>query len=376
MNVEEQNLSRDQIRTILLMVARRLELVKGAVVFRNVANEFALVFPDKDDMGAQFPNVRQLLNQPIDTDEGPVEIYPYYILFPDSTLATTADEVFSYHSYFMQHDPEVDYRIIDESEVRRIRDGIQMKNEISEALREDRIEIYFHPIYSVKENRFTSAEVLARIRRTDGTLLMPGAFIPVAETSDQVIHIGEAVFDKACRFLADNDIRALGVDYIEINLSVAQCQRKTLAAEFIEIIDRYHVDPSQINLEITESGSVRHRKTLISNMNALIEKGIRFSLDDFGTGESNLDYIMNMPVDIVKFDKTFTQTYFTNDRTKYVIDNVIEMIRGLNLEIVSEGVETEEQYNTMVAQKIDYIQGYYFAKPMPAEEFVYFLKIH
>ena len=376
LNTEEQSLTREQQRTVLIMVARRLELIPGSVVFRNVANEYALVFKNKDDMEAQFPNIRKLLNTPIDAEGGPVELHPYYILFPDSSLATGADEVFAYHSSFMPHDPEVDYRIIDEDEVRRIREGAYMKNEISDALREDRIEIFFHPIFSVKEQKFTSAEALARIRRPDDTLIMPGAFIPVAETSDQILHIGEAVFRKACEFLSSHDITALGMEYIEINLSVAQCQRKTLATEFIEIMEQYKVNPRQINLEITESGSVKHRKTLIANMHALIAAGVRFSLDDFGTGESNLDYIMNMPVDIVKFDRTFTQAYFSSERTKYVIDTVIGMLRGLDLEIVCEGVETEEQYNTMSAHNIDYIQGYYFAKPMPADEFVYFLKIH
>jgi EAL domain-containing protein (putative c-di-GMP-specific phosphodiesterase class I) len=163
---------------------------------------------------------------------------------------------------------------------------------------------------------------------------------------------------------------------VEVNLSVQQCQRKTLAEEYIAIMERYHVDPSYINLEITESGSVRNRKTLIANMKALIEYGVRFSLDDFGTGESNLDYIMNMPVDIVKFDRTLTQAYFSSERTKYVIDTIIEMIRGLDMEIVSEGVETQEQYHTMMEKEIDYIQGYYFAKPMPADEFLFFVQSH
>ncbi|MBP5266164.1 MAG: EAL domain-containing protein, partial [Lachnospiraceae bacterium] len=217
---------------------------------------------------------------------------------------------------------------------------------------------------------------LARIRNRDGSLMMPGAFIPVAETSDQIIHIGQRVFAKVCEFLANHDMDKVGIDYVEVNLSVQQCQRKTLAEEYIAIMEKYHVDPRRINLEITESGSVRHRKNLIANMKTLIEYGVRFSLDDFGTGESNLDYIMNMPVDIVKFDRTLTQAYFSSARTKYVIDTVIEMIRGLDLEIVSEGVETQEQYHTMIEKDIDYIQGYYFAKPMPADEFLFFVQSH
>lgn len=374
-NTDESGLSRNEGRSMLVTVARRLELIPGAMVFRNVANEFALVFKSKEEMEAQYPNIRRLLEEPIATEAGSVHLHPYYILFPDSMLAYSADEVFAYHSFFMPHDPEMDYRIIDEEEVKHIREGIRIRGEISDALREDRVEVFFHPIFSVEKQRFTSAEALARIRNRDGSLMMPGAFIPVAETSDQIIHIGQRVFEKSCEFLSKHDVVELGIDYIEINLSVQQCQRKSLATEFIEIMERYHVKPGQINLEITESGSVKYRKTLLANMNALMEAGVRFSLDDFGTGESNLDYIMNMPVDIIKFDRTLTQSYFANDRTKYVIDSVIEMIKGLHLEIVSEGVETESQYLSMKDKEIDYIQGYYFAKPMPAEEFLYFVKM-
>ena len=376
LNPEEQIFDRRQMRTILITIARRLETIPGSILFRNVASEYALVFKDKNTLEAQFPNIRSLMEQPIETDDGEVELRPYYIIFPDSTLAAGAEEVFAFHSFFMQHDPELDYRIIDAEEVKRIREGLRIKAEISEALREDRVEVFYHPIFSVDQQRFTSAEALARIRNRDGSLMMPGVFIPVAETSDQILHIGQRVFAKVCEFLANHDMEKIGIEYVEVNLSVQQCQRKTLAEEYIAIMEQYHVDPSYINLEITESGSVRNRKTLIANMKALIEYGVRFSLDDFGTGESNLDYIMNMPVHIVKFDRTFTQAYFSSERTKYVIDTIIEMIRGLDMEIVSEGVETQEQYHTMMEKEIDYIQGYYFAKPMPADEFLFFVQSH
>ncbi|MCR5641187.1 MAG: EAL domain-containing protein [Lachnospiraceae bacterium] len=374
LGTENQNFTRVQMRSILLTAAKRLDSIPNTLLFRNVAREYILLFRNREELETQYPKIRELLQQPIATDEGVTELHPYYIILPDSGLVTGADEIFAFHGHFLQHDPEVDYRIVDAQEMKRIREEVRIRSEISEALREDRLEVYLHPIFSVEKQRFTSAEALARIRYRDGGLMMPGAFIPVAEQSDQIIHIGETVFRKSCQFLAEHDMEELGIEYIEINLSVAQCQRPTLAAEFIEIMDQYQVDPRQINLEITESGSLKHRKILLTNMQALIDRGVRFSLDDFGTGESNLDYIMNMPVEIIKFDRTLTQSYFTNQRTKYVIDSIIEMIKGLELEIVSEGVETKGQYHTMMEKDIDYIQGYYFAKPMSMTDFVAFVK--
>mgnify|MGYP003293774493 CR=1 FL=1 len=102
--------------------------------------------------------------------------------------------------------------------------------------------------------------------------------------------------------------------------------------------------------------------------------GVSFSLDDFGTGQSNLNYIVDMPVQIVKFDRTMINSYFENGKAKYVMDAAMHMIQGMELEIVAEGIETKEQYDTMRALDISYIQGYYFSKPIPEQEFLKFIK--
>ena len=106
----------------------------------------------------------------------------------------------------------------------------------------------------------------------------------------------------------------------------------------------------------------------------LIQAGVNFSLDDFGTGRSNLDYFVEMPVDIIKFDFSFTQKYFTSEKARFVMESVIELMHRMNLVIVSEGVETKEQFDAMCALGVEYIQGFYFSKPIPRDEFVEFLQ--
>lgn len=133
------------------------------------------------------------------------------------------------------------------------------------------------------------------------------------------------------------------------------------------------MDPSCINLEITESASIQTRNNLLENMQILIDYGVKFSLDDFGNGESNLNYIVNMPVSIVKFDRDMSQAYFANQKAKFVMEAAMHMIHDMQLEIVSEGVETKEQMEAIVALGIEYIQGYYFSKPLPEEEFLKFV---
>ena len=129
-----------------------------------------------------------------------------------------------------------------------------------------------------------------------------------------------------------------------------------------------------INLEITESASIYEKKLMLDNMKKLIDYGVSFSLDDFGTGNSNLNYIVDMPVRLIKFDRDMIMSYFETGKAKYVMDAAMHMIHGLKLEIVSEGIETKEMLDTMENLGISYIQGYYFSKPIPEDEFIEFME--
>jgi EAL domain-containing protein (putative c-di-GMP-specific phosphodiesterase class I) len=249
-----------------------------------------------------------------------------------------------------------------------------MIDTINYALKEDRVEVFYQPIYSTRKGIFTSAEALVRIKGVDGSIIPPGMFIPVAEETGLIAKLGERVFEKTCRFLTENNLEELGVEYIEVNLSVVQCENKNLAKIYMGIMDKYNIHPSFINLEITETASIAMRKILLDNMETLIDYGVSFSLDDFGNGESNLNYIVDFPVEIVKFDKDMTQAYFNNDKAKHVLRAATDMIHGLKLKVVAEGVETEDQLRTLERLGIDYIQGYYFSKPVDSKQYLDFIK--
>ena len=195
----------------------------------------------------------------------------------------------------------------------------------------------------------------------------------MAEKTGLVEQIGVRILEKVCEMLSEHPITESGVEYIEVNLSVAQCENKWLADDLSGIIEKYDVSPQLLNLEITETSTIRYRDTVIRNMEKLKQIGFTFSLDDFGTGESNLNYIVDMPVDIIKFDRTMTQDYFKNDKTKLVMNSVVDMIRNMDLRIVAEGIEDKDQLGAMQKIGVDYIQGYYFSKPIPLHEFLPFI---
>ncbi|MCQ2548981.1 MAG: EAL domain-containing protein [Lachnospiraceae bacterium] len=249
----------------------------------------------------------------------------------------------------------------------------EIKQDITNALIEDRVEAFFQPIYSTKKKKFTTAEALMRIRQENGTLLPPNLFIPVAESTGLIMPLGERIFEKVCRFLKESNIRELGIEYIEINLSIVQCEQDDLAERLIQIMKQYEIPASWINLEITESATYNSKRKVLKNISKLRDHGIEFSLDDFGKGQSNLMYMVEMPVSIVKLDMDLSKAYFSIPKAKNVVDSVAEMAHGMGLKLVAEGIETKEELDGIIEPGIDYIQGFYFSKPLPEAEFLEFI---
>ena len=348
--------------------------VPGAYVFKIQDNEIMLVFPKVESAKYAWGVVNSQQHMPR-IDALPSSPSIYYV--PDPRCVNSPREILELLRYVdIRRNSSKDnlFQTIDSAlveQIRRERTTVQM---IQDALAEDRVVVYYQPIYSVDQRRFTSAEALVRIVDQEGKLVPPGAFIQVAEDNGLIIELGKRVFEKTCQFYQGEELERCGLEYIEVNLSVAQCADAKLSEVYIGIMESARIDPSHINLEITESTSAQNKQTLISHMDQMISRGVNFSLDDFGSGASNLNYIMDMPVQIVKFDKEMTQAYFSSDKAKYVMEAAMHMIHGLGLEIVAEGVETEEQYRKMEEIKINYIQGYYFSRPLPEQEFLAFLR--
>ncbi len=297
-----------------------------------------------------------------------------YLLIKDSTLLKGPEEFFSFLHNYLESEQEI--LIADEDMVQKLRDQNSIKAMIDEALKEDRVEVFFQPIFNVRESRFSSAEALVRIRLENGDIVPPAKFISVAEENGQIIQLGIRVFEKVCAFLAKGEGRKYGIDQIEINVSAAQFDHENPYKFVMENIEKYNIDSSWINLEITETAAGENQDVMVENLEKLIAKGVTFSLDDFGTGRSNIDYFVNMPVNIIKFDYKFTRGFFENEKIKYVLSGMVDIIHKMNLSVVVEGIETEEQMIAMKDMDIEFIQGFYYSKPVPEGEFVEFLRKH
>lgn len=242
---------------------------------------------------------------------------------------------------------------------------------IDRALANHGFQVYYQPIYSIEKKKFISAEALLRLIDEKAGFVSPEVFIPAAEKSGAIHKIGDFVLDEVCKFIGSDEFKRLGLEYIEVNLSVSQCMRHGLAENVLSIMNKYGVAPDQVNLEITETAASYDQSVMAENLTQLSSAGICFSLDDYGTGYSNMYRIAALPLKIVKLDKTFVNNQTGKMWT--ILQNTVHMIKDLNMEIVVEGIETEDMVKKFSDLHCDFIQGFYYSKPIPEKDFVEFI---
>lgn len=377
---QDSNVDIGQLDGAMISMVEYLEGTRGAKVFKNVERELIVLYENEDWLKDAFEKIRKRYNQMWNEYSNvyqPVKVEPFYVLMPDSRVAESAEDVFELMRYYRMKEIDLSVErliLIDQSLAEERRERKRMERMIVHALDENRIEVFLQPIYSTEKKSFVSAEALVRMQTTEGEYLPPAKFIPVAEESGLIARIGERVFDKTCEFIKKYNIGQYGIEYVEVNLSARQCESPELPRIYKDIMKKHELDPGCINLEVTESAAIQMKEQVVENMQSLIDYGVTFSLDDFGNGQSNLNYIVDMPVHIVKFDKDMIQAYFKKEKAKFVLDAAIHMIHGMQLKMVSEGVETAEQFHEMTRLGVQYIQGYFFSKPLPMSEFLEFVK--
>lgn len=245
---------------------------------------------------------------------------------------------------------------------------------ITDAIKNHLFEMYYQPIYDTALKSFTSSEALIRLNNSSIGPIGPSEFIPIAEKTGQIIQIGDYVLRDVCRFIKETDLKSLGIEYIEVNLSAIQCLQRNFISSLKAIIKEYGVDPALICFEITETASNCAPDIFLSNLNELHELGFKLALDDFGTGYGNLQRLISLPFDYVKFDNYTTARICSEEKLRNLFPKLINMIRSMDAKIVCEGVETKEQLDFLVSLTVDYIQGYYFSTPVNETQYINYSK--
>lgn len=232
----------------------------------------------------------------------------------------------------------------------------------------------YQPIYNIEKRTFESAEVLLRLSDPVLGNISPEEFIEVAEHTGHIEQLGNFALKSACEFLIKCRKQKLGIEFAEVNVSIAQMRKPDFACKALGIINEYGIEPGSINFEITESVPLSNDEVALANFNRLIEAGAQFAIDDYGSGYFFADYLFNFPVSIVKIDKAILWKAVEDEKARIVLNSTIEMVKKLGKTVVVEGAETPEMVKLVKTNGGEYIQGYFYSKPLGEDEFINFIE--
>lgn len=245
----------------------------------------------------------------------------------------------------------------------------QLRNDFSE----NRLELWYQPQLSLSTGKVIGAEALLRWRTIDGNFISPAVFIPLAEYSGLIIEIGDWVVNQACSQIKELEKQAFDNVTISVNVSIPQFRSGNFVDTVLSAIEHHQVLPNKLELEITESILMDDPQVVIDALVELKHQGISIALDDFGTGFSSMSYLQKLPLDRLKVDRAFISD-ITQEGQSVIAETIINLAKKMNLKVIAEGVEDVDQQTRLIELGCNEVQGFYYAKPMPVDQFLSFLE--
>lgn len=369
---------------LLCLVAERLMDIgrKQDTLYRLGGDEFGLLIEGSTDInlvGNLGNQVNQKISEPYTIQQHEVVIGSSIgiVLYPHD--GKTSQALLQKADMAMYHAKQRGgncYQFFSQSMNENAVKRLKLENELRSALKTGDICVYYQPKIEVNTGHIAGLEALARIQRNDGTIISPADFIPLAEDTGLIIPLGEAVLRQSCRDMKRFMHYPGAPKSIAINLSARQFMQSSLALQIEEILREEALHPRHVEFEITEGMVMNDPERAITMMENLSDMGVKLALDDFGTGYSSLSYLKRFPMNSLKVDKAFVDDITVNDKDRNMVASIIAMAHNLGLKVVAEGVETRSQLETLKSLKCEYIQGFYYAKPMPAEALIQFIEHH
>jgi diguanylate cyclase (GGDEF)-like protein/PAS domain S-box-containing protein len=347
---------------------------RQSVVARLGGDEFAILLGDVRDE-ADATMVAQRI---IDKLEPPFPLDGRQVLASVSigiALSSTGDtpEGLLHNAdtamYYAKTKGKARFAVFDEGMRERAVARLEIETGLRKAIDAEQLILYYQPELCVSNRRVIGYEALVRWNHPERGMLPPSEFIPVAEESDLIVHVGRWVLKEACRQMAEWHKRFLFDPplTISVNISPRHLNDNGLVEDVERVLSKTGLDPKFLKLETTESSIMRDPETAIATLRRLKLMGVGLEIDDFGTGYSSLSYLQRLPFDTVKIDRSFIKELDAGGESSEIVRTIVELARSLGMEVVAEGVETGEQFRNVTTLGCDYVQGYYFAKPAGAE---------
>ncbi len=365
-----QQYGQDKGDNILKEISRFLtELVPKYNVYRYAGDEFAifletgdqLTLPTAVNLKFQHPWVMNQIHYPVKASIAMARIsYP-----------TDANQVIELLEYCIDQSKQnggEKVTLANEEVSRQLTRKNQIVRCLKQALAEQGFAVYLQPIYSLKSGKFVSAEALLRLHDKDLGQIPPFEFIPLAEKNNLIIEIGYQVLDLVCQHLRKLEESQVEIDFISVNFSALQMQDPAIVDRVMAIISQNQVDTKKIRIEITESAFIENYDDVMNVIGQLRKNGVKFCLDDFGTGYSNLETVLKLDLEYIKIDKSILYNSVTSEKYFELMKGLVRIFTELGIKVIIEGVEN--QIHNDIVNRIDahLIQGYLYARPVPAAE--------
>lgn len=362
---------------LLKLIAKELSsIVRGKdTVARLGGDEFVILIEDLDSNKEAFDiaqRITDFLQQPFTIDNQLVFTGTSIgILFSDvryenaDTMLRDADTAM----YHAKDSGKGRYEVFDASMHQRVQNALSLEADIREAIEWQEFVPYFQPIIKLETEKLIGFEALARWQSTKRGFVFPNDFIPLAEETNLVQEIDLQIVKKACQQLKMWQDKLSRYDlYVSCNLFCSQFFNATLPNDIEKILIDTGLKPENLRVELTERALLENTDIVLTNMKALKQLGVKILLDDFGTGYSSLSYLHRFPIDVLKIDRSFITNVHEHENNKAIIKTIIDLAANLHMATVGEGIENSE--DALLLQKMDclYGQGFYYAKPMPANE--------
>ncbi|MCG8313054.1 MAG: EAL domain-containing protein [Pseudomonadales bacterium] len=369
-------LGHDQGDELLVVMAKRLRqsMRPGDTVARLGGDEFTVLIPEIKNLQEVDLIARKILM----ALRKPIVLAGHEVIatcsigvtvFPDD--AETANALMKNADMAMYHSKDGgrdNFRYFSEEMNYAIHKQIQLENDLRQAVKKQEFELYYQPKVSLKSNQVVGYEALIRWHHPKRGLIAPAEFIPVAEDVGLITGLGRWVMHEVCEqikvFMVDDKLPEQGC--VAINLSAKQFHDPKLVEDIRSILAANEVEPCFLELEITESLLMNDVDDAIETLKALRDMGVRVSIDDFGTGYSSFNYLRRLPIDCIKVDRSFVMDIPRERDDMEIVSAMIAMAHKLGLEVVAEGVETEEQKEFLQMNQCDMVQGYLLGRPVPA----------
>jgi len=359
------------------IVAERIRAVlpKNYLLYRLGGARFAVNFDTEKDFRDFEPQFFAAVGEPVEVCGTKVRISVTACIIPMPSVADKVSDVEDIMKYYRAGAKLSDSVFVATKEAVKLshrREHVEYA--IQRALKNRSFKVFYQPIYSVNDKRINSCEALIRLNDPTLGFIGPDEFIPIAEQSGRIVEVGKFVMEEVCRFIKEKNPMQYGLEFIDVNLSVIQCMHPEIIADIISVLEKYGVERRLVNLEVTETASAQSYAVLQSHLNELHDNGFTISLDDFGTGFSSVEYLIKFPFDVVKLDKSLVWAYMDTKKYEPILKHYMPMLHGLGTKIVAEGIETIEMVNALEELGCDYLQGYYFSRPIPEDDFIAYLK--